>query len=176
MNKLYLILFYFIIPNFSFPTDFKSSELNVRNDEVCSTLMNSILSDNKEKIKEILSKNKMFANCELSSTAPGLGHEITKRPLTFAARLGRAEVMKSLIEAGAEIDFIDNGKTALLFAIDNFKPEIVEILIKNKANKKIKYDDFDSAFDYAKNWLDLARNFPGLLDNKKILKIVKLLK
>jgi ankyrin repeat protein len=59
--------------------------------------------------------------------------------LHHAARLGQVETAKQLIEAGAEVDARDPaGITALGYAASGGSPEVVKLLLRNKANVRGK--------------------------------------
>jgi len=60
-------------------------------------------------------------------------------PLITAAVFGRTEVAKALIEAGANVNFINNdGSTALHSAAFLRRTEIVGMLLENGADKNLK--------------------------------------
>jgi hypothetical protein len=60
-------------------------------------------------------------------------------PLISAALFGKTEIAKTLIDAGADINFQNNdGSTALHTAAFFCRPEIVTMLLEKKASKTIK--------------------------------------
>jgi len=67
--------------------------------------------------------------------------------LMRASRYGEVEVVKLLIEAGA-----DNGYTALMEASDNNYVEVVKLLIENGANINVKDKFGNTALIYASRY------------------------
>jgi uncharacterized protein len=91
----------------------------------------------------------------LPNSVPGFGHGIgivrgglpprgsrapipgALSPLLYAARDGRLEIARMLLDAGADIEYVDgNGITPLLSAITNNHPDVARLLIDRGANVK----------------------------------------
>jgi hypothetical protein len=71
--------------------------------------------------------------------------------LMWAARRGRTDVVKLLLDNGATVDVQnEHGQTALMCAAENY-PEIVELLLNSGANPDIKDNYRHTFFAYAKN-------------------------
>jgi len=77
--------------------------------------------------------------------------------LIFASLKGYEDIVKFLIENGADIDAKDNlGATALMYAVDHL--EVVELLIKEGIDVKAKDNYGDSALSFA-----LKKSSPGVI-------------
>lgn len=65
---------------------------------------------------------------------------------------GEEEIVKYLIEKGANINYKDkNGNTALMHAANHYNLEAFETLLKFKADTKIKNNDGKTIVDMVKN-------------------------
>ena len=84
-------------------------------------------------------------------------------PLISAALFDKPEMVKILIDAGADLNFQNNdGSTALITAAFFGRPEIVKILLDSGADKTIKnkygataYESVAAPFSEAKNTYDM---------------------
>lgn len=69
-------------------------------------------------------------------------------PLISAALFNKPEIVRLLLDSGANIDFKNNdGSTALHVAAFFCRPEIVQLLLKNNADKTIKNNRGSTAYD-----------------------------
>jgi len=90
-------------------------------------------------------------------------------PLITASLFGKTEMAKTLIEAGADLNFQNNdGSTALLTAAFFCRPEIVKLLLDKGADKTIKnkygstaYESVAAPFDAVKNTYDMMGKMLG---------------
>jgi len=90
----------------------------------------AVVSDNLEALKQHIA-----AGSNLNEKDPYGGSS----PLISAALFGKTEAAKLLINAGADLNFINNdGSTALHTAAFFCRPEIVKMLLDKNANKTIK--------------------------------------
>jgi len=71
--------------------------------------------------------------------------------LRYASEQGHVEVIKLLIESGAQIDFADpDGFTALMSAAANDKTDAIKYLLDKGAKKSLVDSKKRTAYDYAK--------------------------
>ncbi|MEJ0104527.1 MAG: ankyrin repeat domain-containing protein [Bacteroidota bacterium] len=83
-------------------------------------------------------------------------------PLISASLFGKTEIAKTLIDAGADLNFQNNdGSTALITASFFGRPEIVQLLLAKGADKTIKnkygqtaYESVSGSFADVKNTYD----------------------
>jgi hypothetical protein len=82
-------------------------------------------------------------------------------PLMLAAYFGRTDVMKLLIDAGADVNLKDNisSETALMMASSRGRVEAVRLLIGARANVNARNRDGRTALMYAngKGYSDIAK-------------------
>jgi hypothetical protein len=79
-------------------------------------------------------------------------------PLSFAAKLGDADSIKTLIDAGAKVNGRSpNAETALMEAAKAGNPAIVELLLRAGADAKAKTTSGEDALKYADYGLDRQR-------------------
>lgn len=77
--------------------------------------------------------------------------DINARAITWAACQGHAEIVKMLVESGADINAGGtNEKPALTWAVEQGKPEVVEYLLKKGASLDVKDSNGSTPVDYAK--------------------------
>lgn len=99
----------------------------------------AVISGNVEAIKQ-----HVLAETDLNLKDPFGGSS----PIISAALFGKKEIVKILVEAGAEIDFKNNeGSTALHTAAFFCRPEIVQLLLDNGIDKTIKNNTGSTAYD-----------------------------
>lgn len=90
-------------------------------------------------------------------------------PLISAAVFGKTDIAKTLIDAGADLDFQNNdGSTALISAAFFCRPEIVQMLVDKGADKTIRnkygataYESVSFPFADAKNSYDMMGTMLG---------------
>jgi ankyrin repeat protein len=76
-------------------------------------------------------------------------------PLNFAAKIGDADSMKALIDAGAKVNGRSpDGETALMEAAKAGDPAIVELLLRAGADARVKANSGEDALKYADYGLD----------------------
>jgi uncharacterized protein len=77
---------------------------------------------------------------------PNLGNEDDQTPLMIAARIGSLPIVQSLVKAGARINEREKSReqTALMWAVAANSPEVVDFLIRHKADVDVRaaYDDW----------------------------------
>ncbi len=104
-------------------------------------------------------KQHVLAGTDLNQKDPFGGSS----PLITAALFGKKEIVKVLVEAGADINFINNdGSNALHTAAFFCRPEIVKILLDNGIDKTIRnnmgstaYESVAGAFKDVKPFYDM---------------------
>jgi uncharacterized protein len=71
---------------------------------------------------------------------PNLGNEDGQMPLMLAARTGSLPVVQALVKAGADVNARERTReqTALMWAIAANSPEVVDFLIKRKADVEVR--------------------------------------
>ena len=75
---------------------------------------------------------------------------LEKAPLHIASKNGRLEIVKLLIEKGAEVNAkTKNGLTALVCAGGTQKHEIIKVLLENKANVDVQNTSKNTALHLA---------------------------
>jgi uncharacterized protein len=129
-----------------------SSKSNVKAPSV--DIHSAVISDNIDALKQHIA-----AGTNINEKDPFGGSS----PLISAALFGKTEVAKTLIEAGADINFKNNdGSTALHTASFFCRPEIVKMLLDKKADKTIKnkygstaYESVASPFSDLKSTYDI---------------------
>ncbi len=117
-------------------------------------LHSAVLTDNIEAVKLHIA-----AGSNLDEKDPFGGSS----PLITAALFGKTDMARTLIEAGADLNFQNNdGSTALLTAVFFCRPEIVKLLLEHGADKSIKnkygataFQTVAGPFDEAKNTYDM---------------------
>lgn len=89
-------------------------------------------------------------------------------PLHYACISQRGEVVRRLIEAGADIDARDkSGRAPLMIACRNCKMEIIDILLDNGANVHLENDKGNTAVSVAcHRQLENERQF---IENEQIV-------
>ena len=79
-------------------------------------------------------------------------------PLSFAAKLGDADSMKALIDAGAKVNGRSpDGQTALMEAAKKGDPAVVRLLLQAGADARVKTTSGEDALKYADYGLDRQR-------------------
>lgn len=117
-------------------------------------LHSAVLTDNIEAVKQHIA-----AGSNLNEKDPFGGSS----PLITAALFGKTDMARTLIEAGADLNFQNNdGSTALLTAAFFCRPEIVKLLLDHGADKSIKnkygataFQSVAGPFDEAKGTYDM---------------------
>ena len=72
--------------------------------------------------------------------------------LMIASREGKSEIVKTLLEKGAQVNMQDTyGLTALSFASQMGRTEIVKLLLDKGADPNLKSNEVKTAYDYALN-------------------------
>jgi uncharacterized protein len=114
-----------------------SSKSNVKASSV--DIHTAVISDNIDALKQHIA-----AGTNINEKDPFGGSS----PLISAALFGKAEMVKILIEAGADINFKNNdGSTALHTASFFCRPEIVKMLLDKKTDKTIKNKYGSTAYE-----------------------------
>lgn len=114
----------------------------------------AVLTDNLEAVKQHIA-----AGSNLNEKDPFGGSS----PLITASLFGKTEMARTLIDAGADLNFQNNdGSTALLTASFFCRPEIVKLLLEKGADKTIKnkynstaYESVAAPFADVKNTYDM---------------------
>jgi ankyrin repeat protein len=114
----------------------------------------AVITDNIEALKQHIA-----AGSNLNEKDPFGGSS----PLISASLFGKTEMARTLIDAGADINFQNNdGSTALLTASFFCRPEIVKLLLEKDADKTIKnkygstaYESVAGPFADVKNTYDM---------------------
>lgn len=117
-------------------------------------LHTAVLTDNIDAVKQHIT-----AGSNLNEKDPFGGSS----PLITASLFGKVEAAKSLIDAGADVNFQNNdGSTALHTGAFFCRPEIVKMLLENGADKSLKnkfgataYESVAVPFSDAKNTYDM---------------------
>ncbi len=93
----------------------------------------------------------VFANSINSNESPQ-PEKVVYKINTFCKliQMGDYDAVKSLIDAGEDVNKRSNGLTPLMFAARHNKAKIAELLIDNGAKIKAKTDKGLTALDYAK--------------------------
>jgi len=92
-----------------------------------------------------------------------LGKGVIRTPLIVAAQKGHYDITAVLLEAGADPNLTDHkNQSALMWAASNNHPDIVDLLLKSKANLDIKESE------YGQNALMIA----VLKQHKNIVKLL----
>lgn len=120
----------------------------------------AVLTDNMAAVKQHIA-----AGSNLNEKDPFGGSS----PLITASLFGKTDMAKTLIEAGADLNFQNNdGSTALLTAAFFCRPEIVKLLLDKGADKTIKnkygstaYESVAAPFDAVKNTYDMMGKMLG---------------
>lgn len=126
--------------------------------------INRIVNGNYETILDFLLKNNAFVNKKDDYT--------NRTPLINAARSNKLSVLNKLLNAGAEVDSVDNfGYTALLYAAQNFADKI------SSSETNIALDIIISLTKFGANWnvqdndgFDIFR-FLNDADNEKLIQM-----
>jgi ankyrin repeat protein len=76
---------------------------------------------------------------------PNLGNDDNQTPLMIAARAGQLPIAQALVEAGARVNERERmrDQTALMWAVAAGSPEVVDLLIANKAEVDIRAASMD---------------------------------
>lgn len=114
----------------------------------------AVITDNLEAVKQHIA-----AGSNLNERDPFGGSS----PLISASLFGKTEMARTLIDAGADINFQNNdGATALIMASFFCRPEIVKLLLEKGADKSIKnkynstaYESVAAPFSEVKNTYDI---------------------
>jgi ankyrin repeat protein len=114
----------------------------------------AVITDNLEAVKQHIA-----AGSNLNEKDPFGGSS----PLISASLFGKTEMARTLIDAGADLNFQNNdGSTALLTASFFCRPEIVKLLLEKGADKTIKnkfgstaYESVAGPFADVKNTYDM---------------------
>ena len=186
MNKLLLILALFFASAQINATDAGDSKasLEVKFEEskksgsskfTCSGLLDVIVDNDQAQVAAILKENPELVNCEHASTTNSLSSQLTKRPLTLAVRLGHTAIVQQLLNAGAQINYMERSGTALHHAVDNRTLDIVKILLDHNAHIYLPVYDLGTVLQYAKEQKDFADQYPGLLPTANLDEIIQLL-
>jgi hypothetical protein len=110
------------------PKDSPGSQTKVSAPQV--DLHTAVLTDNMDAVKQHIA-----AGSNLNEKDPFGGSS----PLITASLFGKTEMAKTLLAAGADVNFQNNdGSTALHTASFFCRPEIVKALLENKADKTIQ--------------------------------------
>lgn len=126
--------------------------------------INRIVNGNYETILDFLLKNNAFVNKKDDYT--------NRTPLINAARSNKLAILNKLLNAGAEVDSVDNfGYTALLYAAQNFADKI------SSSETNIALDIIISLTKFGANWnvqdndgFDIFR-FLNDADNEKLIQM-----
>ena len=126
--------------------------------------INRIVNGNYETILDFLLKNNAFVNKKDDYT--------NRTPLINAARSNKLSILNKLLNAGAEVDSVDNfGYTALLYAAQNFADKI------SSSETNIALDIIISLTKFGANWnvqdndgFDIFR-FLNDADNEKLIQM-----
>lgn len=111
-----------------------NADFSVYNDEGITPLHLAVFKGHKEVVKTLIE-----AKIDLSKGTKQKGNMEGATALMFAANLGKIEIVKLLIAAGANIDDKDKaGMTAFNYAAGGDQPEVVKILKEAKANLEKK--------------------------------------
>ena len=115
----------------------------------------AVMTDNIEALKQHIA-----AGSNLNEKDPFGGSS----PLISASLFGKTEMAKSLIEAGADVNFQNNdGSTALHTASFFCRPEIVKMLLNKGADKTIKNKYGSTAYEsVAGPFADVKNAYDGL--------------
>jgi uncharacterized protein len=115
----------------------------------------AVMSDNMEALKQHIA-----AGSNLNEKDPLGGSS----PLISASLFGKTEMAKMLIEAGADLNFINNdGSTALHTAAFFCRPEIVRMLLDKAADKTIKNKYKQTAYESVSGpFADVKDAYDGL--------------
>ena len=94
-------------------------------------LMYAIIMRNQEMITLLISLG-ASVNCTTRKQRIGFDHNSGSNALMMAINFHDLELCKFLISKGANINYINyNGKTPLMLAIQQYRPEFIELLISN---------------------------------------------
>ncbi|KAK4512146.1 uncharacterized protein ATC70_013389 [Mucor velutinosus] len=108
------------------------------------------------KVKEMLSDDSIRQHIDINAR----DNDGTP-PLIYAACFGKTEIVKILIEAGAQIDVQDSfGWSALMWATNNSHEALVKILLEHGASSQTKSAKGRTVFDFINT------------DNQKIIEIL----
>ena len=140
----------------------KGAEVNWADEDGRTILMHAILAENASfEIVELLIKN--GANVRVCEP------EQQWTALHFAAREGHSDIVKLLLENGAEVDAKDSfGNTPLWRAVMTFKGDdrVIRLLLSHKADMNIENNYGISPLEIAKTSAD-ARELDILLSNSE---------
>ena len=103
----------------------------IRKKQSGSAIMNAVMLGDIEQVKKLLAR----------LASPNVRDEISGRtPLIFAAMNGHTEIVKILLEKGAEVEAKDmEGWTALRYALAYEYEEIIELLVRAGAHGEAAY-------------------------------------
>ena len=92
-------------------------------------------------------------------------------PLMMACYRGNYKIAKKLIDKGAKIDIQEEsrGITALMEAVESRSPEIVKLLIDSGADINIKNHNNETAIDYIRKRLEMAKKISSKSFNERRL-------
>ena len=139
----------------------KDSDTTVSQSEAPQVdLHTAVLTENMEAVKQ-----QIAAGSNLNEKDPFGGSS----PLITASLFGKTEMAKTLIEAGADINFQNNdGSTALHTAAFFCRPEIVKMLLDKSADKTIRnkfgataYESVAAPYSDVKNTYEVMEKVLG---------------
>lgn len=121
----------------------QGADINATNEDGITILSVASLIGFSDTVKYLLSKN---ANPNIPSHLP---------PLLNAVQWGYKDMVKLLLDAGAEVDKqAQDGRYALFVALDNEDYDMADLLLSHGANPLLTDDRGESALDAAKTAID----------------------
>ena len=127
----------------------KGVETNLQDNEGSTALMIASRRGNKNIVEQLISKGKAEVNSQDHQGRTALMHSVHFQE-KWCQQADIAEVARSLIESGANIDLLDNlGWSALMISCQNECVEVCSILLDKGANSSLKNIEGLTAFDIA---------------------------